>query len=52
MCARHGSEMYINKMDNNKIMKAWLVTHNYEDLQNLKTESPRCSCEAMHLVME
>ena len=37
--------------DNNKIMKARLVAHGYKDLHNLKTDSPTCSHEAMHLVM-
>ena len=33
-------------------MKACLVAHGYkEDSHNLKTDSPTCSCEAMHVVM-
>ena len=33
-------------------MKACLVAHGYEeDSHNLKTDSPICSCEAMHIVM-
>ena len=34
--------------DNKKIMKACLVSRGYEgDLDNLKTDSQTCSCEAM-----
>ena len=33
-------------------MKACLVAHGYEEAShNLKTDSPTCSCEAMHIVM-
>ena len=38
--------------DKRKIMKACLVAHGYEEASyNLKTDSPTCSCEAMHIVM-
>ena len=38
--------------DKKKIMKAYRVAHGYEeDSHNMKTDSPICSHEAMHIVM-
>ena len=39
------------KSKDNKIMKAHFVARGYEDLHNLKTESPTCSHKAIRLVM-